>query len=116
MDPNFFAHEEAAGFSRGVPDQTPMLAVDLGGDGEASFGIAPRVFGDTTKFDVERNRMRLSADAQVPVNLEVGTAVIAADACAFEGHLRMVVHVKKVSTAEVTIALLVARTDAAYIR
>ena len=30
MNPDFFAYEKAAGFGRGIPDQTPMLAVDFG--------------------------------------------------------------------------------------
>lgn len=109
MNPHFFA--EATG--RCVPDQTPMLAVDFGlGIVKPAFVFPQGNLGDTTKFDIEGDWIDLSADAQITVDLEVGAAVVTADARAFEGHLRMVVDIKKVGAAEVAVALLVARIHA----
>ena len=52
-----FADQHAAGLESRIPGQAEVLAVDLGGRGEADAGIAPGILaGRAGAFDVEGHR------------------------------------------------------------
>src|SRR5690606_26501716 len=69
VDLNLITDQNATGFQRLVPGQTPLLAVDLGARFKPGAQVAPGVGDNPGVLHVEDDRLRHATDGQVAVQL-----------------------------------------------
>ena len=110
-DVDVFADQDAAGLEGRVPAQAEVLAVDLGGGGEADAGVAPGVFaGRAGAFDGEGDGLGDAMEGQVAGDGVVAFA-LALDRGGFEGHGGVGLGFEEVGALEVAVALGVAGAE-----
>jgi len=65
-DFHLVANQHAAGFEGGIPIQAPVFAVDFSFQRKTGFFIPPRVFHNSSKFNIEGNFFCNAFDGQQP--------------------------------------------------
>src|SRR5205807_2050146 len=109
IDGHRLADQEPTGLEGGVPTEAEVLAVDLGGSGEAGSGAAPRIAGHAFVGDVEDDRAGDAGDGELA--LELPLVVVPVHLRRAEAEVRVGRHVEEVAATKVVIALGVVGVD-----
>src|SRR5439155_9565002 len=110
LDAHFLSDEHAAGLERKVPGEAPVLAVDFGGRAERDPLIAHRRGAGALELDLERDRTGDLAHGEV-AGQRPGAGRTFLDTGGPERDVRVAVDVEEVGTAEVRVAVDVARLE-----
>src|SRR5690349_941562 len=111
LELHLLADQHATGLQRLVPGDAEVLAVDLGGGGEADDLLAPGAHGQALELDVQRHLAGHAADGELAGELEV-LALRLGQAGAAEDDLRVLLGFQEVAAAQVVVAVDDARLDA----
>src|SRR6266536_4991507 len=107
------AEHEPAGLQRRVPDEAPILAVDLGPGREARALTQRRVGVGTVELELEGDQARDVPDGQLAIEPPTALPGPPAHGRRAEGDLWVLVHVEEIRRAHVAVALRGVRVHAA---
>ena len=111
-DAHILSDEDATGFEGGIPGETKIFAVNLGGGGEADACVAPGIFRRLADvFDGQDHRLGDITDGEV--SRDCKAVALAFNVRGFEGHGREFFCVEEVGTLKMAVALRIECIDGA---